>query len=331
MMNYKFLFRFLILALGVAVVIGCDKDDDDDNNDEDLTAKQEAVKDYEENYLGSELDDPGWTGSVNGCNAGSVSQEAHDKTVQRTNYFRRICGLSDNVTRNASQDDMCQEASLIMKASGQLSHHPGPGWPCYTSDGADAAAQANLALASQPGYMHSSYAVTGYIEDKGANNKKVGHRAWQLLPGLQQIGHGSTDQSNAIMWGDNYDQSASSDPFVAYPPDNFIPGELMFPRWSFSITGANFNNAQVEVSSDGTNYNVSYEARETSAGWPDSRIVWKVDGLGYPITKDMDFDVTVSGIQDADKDSYSYTVKVFATDAAKKEAKEGRERDFIIK
>ena len=314
---------------------GCDKDDDSngDDNNSNPSPKQEAVQDYEDNYLGSQVDDPGWTGSVNGCNAGDVSETSHEKVIQRINYFRRICGLPDDVTHNKSQNSMCQEAALMMKANNSLSHHPPQSWNCWTQDGADAAGASNIALSSQPGSMHSTIAVTGYIEDPGANNKSVGHRAALLLPGLEQVGHGDTDQSNAILWMmGNYDQSAQSDPFVAYPPDDYIPGELMFPRWSFSITGANFDNADVSVSSDGNDYNVSYEARETMTnGWPDSRIVWKVNGLNYPITKDMNFDVTVSGIQNADKSSYNYTVKVFATDAAKKIAKEGKKHDYIIK
>ncbi|MFO8086741.1 MAG: CAP domain-containing protein [Bacteroidales bacterium] len=328
-MNRKVLFSLLMTLAVAFVFVSCGKDDDDDSN---LTPKQKAVKDYEDNYLGSAVSDPGWTGSVNGCNAGSVSQESHDKVVQRINYFRRICGVSDNVTLNSSQNDMCQECALIMKANNNLSHYPPSSWQCWTQAGYDAAGASNIAWSSQPGQMHSSYAVTGYIEDPGANNKSVGHRAALLLPGLKKVGHGSTDQTNAILWMEgNYDQGVSSDPFVAYPPDSYIPGELMFPRWSFSITGADFDNAQVSVSSGGTNYNVSYEDRITFQGWPDSRIVWLVNGLNYPITKDMEFDVTVSGIQNAAKDSYSYTVKVFATDAAKTMAKEGKKFDYIIK
>lgn len=326
-MNRKVLFSLMILALAFVFTTGCDDDDDNSN----LSPKQKAIKDYEENYLGSAVSDPGWTGSVNGCNAGAVSQTSHDKVVQRVNYFRRICGLSDNITHNASQNDMCQECALIMKANNNLSHFPPQSWQCWTQDGYDAAGASNIAWSSAPGQMHATIAVTGYIEDPGANNKAVGHRAALLLPGLEKIGHGSTDQTNAILWQEgNYNQNASSDPFVAYPPDNFIPGELMFPRWSFSITGANFNNATVTVSSGGQDYNVSYEERITFNGWPDSRIVWKVQGLNYPITKDMDFDVTVSNIGDAPQTSYSYTVKVFATDAAKKMAKEGKKYDYII-
>ncbi|MCF8217771.1 MAG: CAP domain-containing protein [Bacteroidales bacterium] len=330
-MNRKIFYSLMLFAMTFVLATGCDKDDDDGGSSS-LTPKQKAVKDYEDNYLASAVDNLGWTGSVNGCDAGSVSQTSHEKVVQRINYFRRICGISDNITHNASQNSMCQEAALIMKANDNLSHYPPQSWQCWTQDGYDAAGASNIAWSSQPGSMHSTIAVTGYIEDPGSNNKKVGHRAALLLPGLEKVGHGSTDQTNAILWMEgNYDQSAESDPFVAYPPDNYIPGELMFPRWSFSITGANFNNANVTVSSDGNDYNISYEARETVNGWPDSRIVWKVGGLSYPITKDMEFDVTVSGIQNADKDSYSYTVKVFATDAAKKMAKDGKKHDYIIK
>lgn len=329
-MNRNFFAGLVLSALAVVIIAGCEKDDNGDSKV--LSPREKAIKDYEENYLGSHLDDPGWTGSVNGCNAGTVSQEAHDKTMQRINYFRRICGLPDNVTLNPDQTDMCQESSLIMKAANSLSHFPDPDWPCWTQDGYDAAGAANIAWASHPGRNHSSLAVTGYIEDPGDHNYKVGHRAWKLLPGLEQMGHGSTNRTNTLMWGDNYDRNATSDPFVAYPPDNYIPGELVFPRWSFSITGANFDNAEVAVSSDGSDYTISYEARVTTQGWPDSRIVWLVQGLQYPITKDMEFDVTVSGIQGAPQSSYSYTVKVFATDAAKQKAKQGgRDYEIMIK
>ncbi|MDT8309421.1 MAG: CAP domain-containing protein, partial [Bacteroidales bacterium] len=299
------------------------------NNNNVLTEREKAIKDYEDNYIGSLCNDPGWTGSTTGCVAGTISQEARTKVLQRLNYFRRLCGLEDNVVENPAQHQACQEASLIFKAEGNLSHFPPSGWKCWTQDGYNAAGKSNIAIGSATSgdyCVHSTYGITGFIEDAGANNKPVGHRAWFLLPGLQKIGIGSTNTTSCIMWEDNFNPSAAGPDFVAYPAAGYMPNQLVFPRWSFSNPGgAGYTGANVEMT-DETGANVSLNIvhkGSASGGWPDSRIVWEPNVNVSNIVNDVKYTVTVSGITGAPESSYTYEVIIFpATPSYKKIAGE---------
>ncbi|MCD4679672.1 MAG: CAP domain-containing protein [Bacteroidales bacterium] len=266
-----------------------------------------AINEYINNYLGSELSSLGWTGAVAGCIAGDISMEAHNKVIQRMNYFRKIVGLPGTITFNAGQTDMCQECALMMKANNSLSHNPPPSWLCYTADGAYAAGGSNIAWG-----IHSVNAITGYIEDPGANNTGVGHRTWILLPELIAMGDGSTDNTNSIMWKENLGSVPSSAPdYIAYPPNGYIPSSLVFPRWSFSIFEAGFSSATVTMTDDSGN-NVSLNIIDRISGYkPDNRIVWEPSGINTSSVTDVTYTVTVANVTNTSQASYTYDVILF--------------------
>lgn len=278
-----------------------------------LGVRAQAINDYVNNYLGSELTSAlGWTGAVAGCVAGDIDIDAHNKVIQRINYFRSMCGLSDNVSLNASQTAPCQECALMMKANNALSHNPPPSWLCYTADGAYAAGGSNIAWG-----IHSVNAVTGYIEDPGANNTAVGHRAWILLPELLSMGDGSTDNTNSIMWKDNLGTIPATKEFVAYPPEGYIPSTLVFPRWHFQMFEAGFGSATVEMQDQNGN-NINLNIIDRLSGYkPDNRIVWEPTGINTSSATDVTYTVTVSGITNAPQSSYTYDVIIFKPPTAK--------------
>ncbi|HRZ78300.1 MAG TPA: Ig-like domain-containing protein, partial [Bacteroidales bacterium] len=120
-------------------------------------ARAKAMQDYNDNYLGSENPSPGWTGSVTGCNKGTISQASYDKVIQRINYFRRLCGLADNITLKTEYSAKCQMAALMFKANNTISHYPPTTWLCYHADGDEAAGKSNIAIG-----FHTSAAVSAY-------------------------------------------------------------------------------------------------------------------------------------------------------------------------
>ena len=333
-MKKSLLFVGLFLFVLGLTFTSCTKDDDegDDTPDEPTTDLEKAKKDYTDTYLATKAISLSWTGAVTGCNAGSISTTVQNNVIKRVNYYRRMVGLPDNITLNSSQNQKCQEAALYQIANHTITHYPNSGGSCYTAGAADAAGHGNLAISS--GYAteeqsnHSVNAVSGYIEDPGANNLVVGHRAWILAPTLSAMGTGSCFNAadnnwsaNCLMWGDNLSGSSNIE-YVAYPPNGYIPSSLVFPRWSFSIAGANFDNANVTMKDkSGNAVNVNVIARETALNsMPDSRIVWEPAG-NFPdgITEDTEYSVTVTGITGAPKTSYDYTVKAFhVTETAKR-------------
>ncbi len=335
-MKLKLLFSTMLVLLALAVITSCKKDKTDDDDDTPkLTPREQALKDYEENYLGSSVNDPGWTGSVSGCVSGDVSAESHQKVVQRINYYRNLVGLPASITHNATQNKKCQDAALIMAANKTLTHTPSSGMTCYTSDGYDAASHGNLGISmgySPEESSHSANGVTNYIEDAGGNNLAVGHRAWLLHPTLSAIGHGSVLipnnsppnlATNCLMWGDNLNGSTSELPeFIAYPPANFIPATLVFPRWSFSIPGASFNSATITMKDEsGNNISNNIIHRAPANITPGSRIVWEPSGINTTSNSDVKYTVTIDNITGGLNSSYTYEVIVMAVDLTSKRMK----------
>src|SRR5829696_3181026 len=107
----KTLFFILSLFAVASVILysGCSKDDEDStpvptcsdgiqNQGETgidcggpctacaLSARDSVALDYNTNYLGSAINDPGWTGDEIVCNAGTVPQSTHDAVIKRVNY-----------------------------------------------------------------------------------------------------------------------------------------------------------------------------------------------------------------------------------------------------
>ncbi len=337
----KVFFQLLFAGLiGMfALVSGCGKDDDDNDDDKpkELTPREQAIKDYNDNYLGTNVQDPSWTGQVNGCLAGTISQDSRNKAIQRLNYFRRLVGLSDKVTENPGQHAGCQEASLVFKAKGQLSHTPPSSWPCYTQAAYDAAKTANIALGSSmtgPYAVHTVHGVSGFIEDAGSNNTAVGHRSWFLMPGLFKLGIGSTSTSSCMQWKDNYNTTGNAPEFIAYPPKGYMPNEITFPRWSFTIpTGATFTNAQVVMTDEnGTNVslNVINKPAHQPGSYPLRHLVWEPSINVSQITKDVKYNVTISNVTGAPKTSYSYEVIIVPVTPAFRMAGPDEQDDRIL-
>jgi uncharacterized protein YkwD len=336
----KVFFSLLTLALAGSLMISCGKDDD--NDDPVLTDLEQAKKDYQDMYLATKAIPLSWTGSTTGCNPGDISSTVRANVITRVNYYRKLVGLPANVTLNTSQNQKCQEAALYMIANHTITHYPSAGGNCYTAGAADAAGHGNVAISYGSPELdanHSVNSVSGYIEDPGANNLAVGHRAWILYPQLSAMGTGScfngADQNwaaNVLMWGENTNGSAYSG-YVAYPPNGYIPSALVFPRWSFQMTGADFSAATVTVKdANGGDIPCNIIHRASQGGAPDARINWEpqIANLPQGITADTEYTVTVAGIANAPQTSYTYTVKVFWVNYAEaKSASKSGHREYL--
>jgi hypothetical protein len=293
--------KIILLALSALAIYGCKKEV---IPTQEFTSRETALEDYNTNYLGSEVSDPGWTGSTETCNAGTLPQATHDKVIKRINYFRRMVGLNDNTTLDPSKYGMYQDAALMMKANSALNHTPPDTWICYTQNGYSGASTSNLALGA-----HASNAVTLFINDPGASNTSVGHRRWILHSAKTQFSYGSTNSSMSLgvigVAGGNTKIPA----FIAYPPNGYIPQTLTFPRWSFGIAGADFSAATVTMTGDSGNIPVTIISAGGNYG--DKTIVWEPQGIVTNSNADVSYTVTVSGIAGAAQTSYTYTSIIF--------------------
>lgn len=310
----KKLFRFqliLILLITAGIINSCKKDDNtpEPEPDPDPVAVERAriVTEYNDNYLGSAVSNSGWTGNTTSCVAGTVPQEVHDKVLQRIKYFRRMAKLPDDITFDAAKNAKCQEASLMFSANNNISHTPPTSWSCYTSDGASAAGNSNIALG-----MHSSGAVSGFIQDPGSNNVIVGHRRWLLYSKAKVMGHGSTSNASAIWVLGNSSNTPNFVPdFIAWPPSGFVPGPLVYARWSCGIPGANFANANVTMK-DPNNADVTLTVTsKTDNGYGDNTIVWEPVGVNTTSDTDLKYHVTISNVSvGGNTKNYDYDITI---------------------
>jgi len=281
-----------------------------DNTNSTSRSKQQIIDDYNSNYLGSEVTSLGWTGSVSGCNAGSVSSDADAKVVQRVNFYRRQVGLPDQITIDSSVKSKVQEAALIMLANNTLTHSPTSSMTCYTTGGAEAAGKSNLGYGN-----HSSTTVTSYIQDAGSGNSAVGHRRWILYSKLNKVGHGSTSSTNAL-WVIGYSAGSTTalPEFVSWPPKGYVANSLVFSRWSFAIPNqsANFSAATI-VMTDSSGGNISLTKETLANGYGDNTIVWVPTGINTNSTTDITYKVSISGVTiGTSSKSYSYDVTLFS-------------------
>ena len=247
-----------------------------------------------------------WTGDEPSCDAGSVTQETKDKIFRRLEYYRRAVGLLNTVAENTTKSQKAQLAALMMHANNQLDHAPPNSWKCYTEDGKEGAGNSLLTM------INNAEAIDSYIRDFGADNGPVGHRRWLLWPRLQEIGIGNTDQANAI-WviGNAGTPPADAPEFISWPPEGYVPDRLVFPRWSFSIAGADFTGTRVSMTDkDGKNVSLQLEALSNSFG--DRTIVWVPEGIDNSVSEDTFYTVTLEDVDiDGELKNYEYQVFLF--------------------
>lgn len=246
-----------------------------------------------------------WTGDRSTCQPGTTSQAYRTAIIDRVNWFRSMAGVPADVIENATYSAKAQEAALMMSVSDRLSHSPDPSFGCYTGDGAQAAGSSNLYLGRT-----GPHAITGYMLDPGAGNVSVGHRNWILHPTVRQFGTGDTPgpgrQATNTLWVvDNafgaQPQLRESEGFIAWPARGFVPGDLVFPRWSFSLRGADLASStvttqRIERGEVVETVDSPIVFRNDSAGAPFSIVVWEPVGIDTSPSVDTTYRVTVGDI-----------------------------------
>lgn len=285
------------------------------------TASRETVRSfYNRVYQASEGVAIGWTGNIDACNAGTVSQAFQDATLLRVNWFRAMAGMPSNITFTQEANAKAQAAALMMAANRSLDHNPPNTWKCYTALGAEGAAS-NLSMGS-----FGPKSIDRFMLDSGASNHQVGHRRWILLPSQQTMGAGHIPGAApndwqtmaAALWVHDPKtptRPATREAFVAWPPKGFVPYQTVYPRWSFGLPNADFNTAVVTMQRNGTNIPVKIESR--GGGFGDPAIVWIPNNLNHSATwprpaADEVFTVNVNNvIVGGTPQNFTYQVTVF--------------------
>lgn len=267
----------------------------------------------------------GWTGSVQGCVAGTIDQAFKDATRQMVNYHRAMVGLPGNVTFDPANDAKNQAAALIQQANPNLwtdenlnPHAPPPTSECYTEAGREGSASSNLSW--NPSGLVGPDSISQYMDDNGTAN--LGHRRWIIYPPRDVMGLGAAEAYSAL-WSFGPDGARPATPtWIAWPPPGYVPYQLVdgpdfagrWPAWSFSAV-ATLNGATVAVTRDGQAVPVTLQPGVVNApGFGDPAIGWKWNTLPTdwgPGMADTTYRVTVSGIAGFASTSVTYDVIIF--------------------
>lgn len=281
--------------------------------------------------FGAAVPDMGWTGDRSTCSAGTTSSAYRQSVIGRVNWFRGMAGLPANVVENATLSAQAQQTSLMNAESGKLSHNlsqepdGGASFVCRSSVAEETASLSNLYLGRT-----GPDAITGYIEDPGADNYVVGHRNWVLSPTVTEMGTGDVPdapgrysantlkvvQETSVVFASSPAMRHSGG-YVAWPPEGYVPSEVVFSRWSFSLRSATFSSANVTAKINGQSTPVTVEYRAASAsGAPFPIMVWSIPGLEINPEHDVVVSISISGVlQNGVSKSYSYDTIVIGDTA----------------
>jgi hypothetical protein len=148
------------------------------------------------------------------------------------------------------------------------------------------------------------------------------------------MGTGDVPATNSYIAGNStfvFDSSinnprpATRQPYVAWPPEGFVPYQVVYPYWSFALSNADLSAATVNMTSNGVPVPVAIQPYQSGdennqSGAGEDTLVWVPMGLDancecttFPFSgTDTVYSITVSNIAvGASSVSFTYNVTVF--------------------
>lgn len=295
--------KIITIALLITLIIfnGCDRSTsnslDNVENTNDLTwfdDNLDAYMSYSTNYDS----DP----ESSSCYSGQITQEDQLKFLELINQIRTLHKVKPLILSNEIVQMQMQESALMINENNILNHHPDESFKCYTQDGSIGSSNANLGL----GYSTLGTAiVTGWLQDAGVAS--LGHRRWILAPSMSATSFGHVGRGYSMKTLDYSGSDAVE--FVAWPYLNYPSKLSENAQWSFSVnhggpytSNVSFLNATVNISQIG---NISFNNLGANYG-SGTTISWNAPN----IEKNKWYTVTISGVENAPEDTYSYKVMI---------------------
>ncbi|MFK8048975.1 MAG: hypothetical protein AB8B81_11135 [Halioglobus sp.] len=248
--------------------------------------------------------------NVQQCDPGTQSQTAADRALKALNEIRAMHKLPA-VEYDDFYDSEVQEAALVQRARGALSHNPESSDPCFTASALSGSETSNLGGASAPTDPASD--IVGWTNDNfnGAALAEAGHRRWVLAPELGYTTYGQVEGFTALKvfgFGMPPQKKISSSveyiafPYKSYPwvlvskGNNPTPWSLsMVPPAGMSNSSFDyFSRATVSVrdTDSGEDLSISSLHNDTKRFGLANFLSWQVDNWEY----DTEYRVTVRDI-----------------------------------
>jgi hypothetical protein len=287
-----------------------------DTNAIDTTSREAVAAAYKSRWLPATTANIDWSGSVQGCDAGTQSADSLAKSADAINFYRGLDGI-DGVSLAPAQNLKAQAAALIMEANVMLDHNPAPSLTCFSPLGALGASSSNLHGGSG-GYTirNASQPVKAYMDDSGQGNQVVGHRRWLLSPSTVTMGVGTTTSFNAInVFGAPTDDARAKPEWMPFPNAGYSPQQLEPQgRWSLSSSKKyDFSAAVVSVTnSEGQALAVTQQP--VVNGYGPNTLVFDVAGIEKASGNgESAYTVSVTNVRNESgtTTSHSYTTLLF--------------------
>jgi hypothetical protein len=284
-------------------------------------SREEVRAFYNAIYPTSDNVSQGSTADTASCTPGHNASSFQQAELRRINWFRAMAGMPASIYLDPVDDWGSQQMAVIISANNTLNHNPPSTYSCYNTFAAGYA-DGNQALGAD-----GAEATTLYIWDFGANNSEVGHRRWILYPSEVVMGvgdvlaEGADAAANLTYVFDPASFGArpnTRQPYVAWPPEGFVPYQVVFPYWSFALSNANLSAATVEMTSNGVPVSTVIQPYKT--GYGENTLVWvpmgldaTTEGTSFPFSgSDTLYSITIGNItNNGAKTSFSYNVTVF--------------------
>ena len=261
------------------------------------------------------------TADASSCFPGHNADAFQQAELLRINWFRAMAGEPASIYLDPLDVWGSQQMAIIISANNALNHNPPSTYDCYNTNAA-AYAGGDQALGGD-----GAEATTLFIWDYGANNNEVGHRRWILYPeeivmGVGDVPGASTNAAGNLTYV--FDplsfgsRPATRQPYVAWPPEGYVPYQVVFPYWSFGLSNADFTDATITMTSNSVPVPVAIQPYKT--GYGENTIVWvpmdldaTTGSTSFPFSgTDTIYTVTVTNINyNGATIGYTYNVKVF--------------------
>jgi len=233
---------------------------------------------YKNYYLASQVDSINWT-NKGGCDPGIIPSDVYEKAEKRINFFRLMNRLPSIKITGTKQKE-AQAAAFMMDKNKALSHDPPASWKCYSKQGADGAKNSCLGMPNFRRLPHTAF-ITGFIADPGDANYFVGHRRWLLYSKATEFSLGATNNALALYCTYNLSNDTLQNDFIAYPWSGYVPYNLIFSKWSFSIPETNevdFSKVKVSIKNK-KGILLPLQLMKEDKTSPERTITWKVQGM----------------------------------------------------
>ena len=241
----------------------------------------------------ADLSEGTWSGTVDPCNAGDISEEGRANALKLINLYRSMVGLSA-ITTDPALNQKTQECALMMDANdpSPIIHDPPDDWLCYTSEGDSTAGSSNIS--GGPGVK----SIDRYMADQD-NASTMGHRRYILSNSLApKIGLGSTDQWSCMTVFPLTGQGKNN--WTAWPSPGKFPVEAFtvaeesidVTGWTIQSESIDLTDAQVSITDGGANLDVNVDILNRVLSETAIRIV----PLGWISEVGHTYKVSVTGI-----------------------------------